>query len=372
MFNTAAGDSFRRVFRVGDAATRIGDNNDGFLVVSGGFDMDMLGILRNVDSLRVPLPGESSMGKQTIQAGPFEELAMLTSAPLVALCFAFATAVSFDCSATGMCAVILDEDAVAGPFVPAALQQVAADRLKSANEWHFSVENIQAHLAVGDTVLLVFHNTSNVDVWDAVLEALQHAATGTSSMSLFVYLAHAPKNPFLRTAAYYWDTTTAAVSWFRERGEHQPPFLAVQQAPIDVNGVQLPFAVVPFTPTEMPTFLSGAMRLRQASRFQPRDAVRACPVPGKLRWYLYPDDGVTGTMSTLHATIREQLASSSQATTDPKEACFFIAPFDTTPLSPLVRGALADFGTNGCAQVLPACFVLGYYRCYMFGVTDLL
>ena len=61
MFKAAAGDSFRRLFRVGDAATRIGDSIDGFLAVSGGFDKDMLGTLRKDDSLRAPLPGESSM-----------------------------------------------------------------------------------------------------------------------------------------------------------------------------------------------------------------------------------------------------------------------------------------------------------------------
>lgn len=68
-----------------------------------------------------------------------------------------------------------------------------------------------------------------------------------------------------------------------------------------------------------------------------------CPPPnpgqdgGAFTFYVYPDDGVSQ-LSKQYAAILRILRTMPGATTDPSRACAFFPPFDTTPLTPWLRG----------------------------------
>jgi hypothetical protein len=262
-------------------------------------------------------------------------------------------AVEYDCSAGGKCSINLDD--VAPPqqlTLPVHLEAVAATSFFNGNEWHFAVENVYDRLVSGKTTLLFMQDPTTEALKPRFLQALQYLADNPDAKWSIVS-CHAPLNPFVRVSSYFWEVTTASREWVKKQGPGLPPIVAVSlnAAPLG-NTDALPFNVRAITNSEeeLQHLLSGDPKfaLKPAKKVHDKAPMKPCANPNKLLWYIYPDDGVTGSLSATQAQVLENFRNSPQYTSNPAEACLFLVPFDTTPLSPLVRGTMSDFGPDGC------------------------
>jgi hypothetical protein len=247
----------------------------------------------------------------------------------------------------------------------------------NANEWHFAVERVQCMLDAGAAVLLLLqpawhehaHMATFID--SVVLQQRAHVAPvcGAAGVDgeqcgagspVVVADGSAPANPFVRAGQVFWYSTAQATAWCEGRcGGHgsSPPAVlltARRACTPGVDSAALPFCVAAVDAVDISAAASSAARVLQRAE-RALEAARLPPVPPRractdMRWYVYDDavgSALGAPLSQRYASILAQLRAAPLATSDPGAACLFFPPFDTTPLSPCLRGSTADFGGNG-------------------------